>query len=99
MAEFGLVEPFGIDNGELDNFERHQCFVLGVEFAMFRQKLLENHSAFTDMVCDLAPERIVAMCERHGRCVETREKFDGWVSIWVGPVPCPPVVEDGGDSQ
>lgn len=32
MADFGLVESFGIDGGELDGCSKQECFVLGYEF-------------------------------------------------------------------
>lgn len=39
MAEFGLVRPFGIDNGELDRLSRSLIFVLGYELALFDERL------------------------------------------------------------
>ena len=33
MAQFGLIKTFDIDNGELDQLSRQQCFVLGFELA------------------------------------------------------------------
>ena len=33
MADFGLIKSFDIDDGQLDAYEKSQCFVLGYELA------------------------------------------------------------------
>ena len=33
MSDFGLLKSFDIDNGELEDLSRQQCFVLGYELA------------------------------------------------------------------
>lgn len=33
-GSFGLVESFGVDNGELDHLTKPQCFVLGYELSV-----------------------------------------------------------------
>lgn len=37
--EFSLVEPFHVDNGELEGLTLQQAFVLGYEYAVIREKL------------------------------------------------------------
>jgi len=43
-GEFGLADSFGVDNGELDAYEKHVCFVLGVEW--------QNVVSTVDMIKD-----------------------------------------------
>lgn len=83
--EWGLVESFDIDGRELDDIPRHECFVMGVEFAMFRAMMLVNPIRFTSLCNTKNRDRLVSMCERHGRFVETHEiDTPGWAKLIVG---------------
>lgn len=85
MAEYGLVEPFECDD---------PVFCLGVEWEMFRQKLLSTDDGFSEMIHRDNAARLSAMCERHDRFVEVQpcpivegfadDHFDGWRTIVVG---------------
>lgn len=84
MPEFGLVEPFDIDNGELDGIAPGECFCLGIEFAMFRQRI-QSGQVFTELVLANNAARICAMAERHGRFNEWRpSETAGWATVTVG---------------
>ncbi len=84
MAEYGLVEPFDCDD---------PMFCLGVEWQMFRQKLMTGHP-FSETIHRDNAERLSAMCVRHGRFCEVQpcpivegfadDHFDDWRSIVVG---------------
>lgn len=83
-TEFGLVEPFEIDNGELSGIAPEYAFSLGVEWAMFRAKLLSG-GRFTMLCLPENRERFVRMAERHRRFVEDRPTACvDWFQIWVG---------------
>ena len=83
MIEFGLVEPFEIDRGELDGLSRQECFAMGVEWQMFRQKLATDQP-FADVVLSNNAARLEKLAERAGRFVETRPASQGWTRITVG---------------
>ncbi len=81
---YKLVEPFEIDDGSLRSVTPQYAFALGVEWLIFRQKLLTGEPF--KMLC--LPEnsvRFVNMAERHSRFVEDRQTgCVGWTEIWVG---------------
>lgn len=66
MSKFGLVFSFGIDNGELDDFSRQQCFVLGYELAQL-DAMLEKPAGFSKPVHAANADRISRLCEHHKR--------------------------------
>lgn len=63
MAEFGLIRPFDIDNGELDGLRPQEIFVLGYELAQVDQKL-STGKAFEQTVHAENAARIRAQCVR-----------------------------------
>jgi len=79
-----LVEAFDIEDGSLQGLPPEQVFILGVEWATFRQRLSES-APFT-MVCLLENRpRLVAMAERNGRFVEDRQTSrPDLIEVWVG---------------
>lgn len=84
-TEYGLVEPFGTDGGSLAGISTEYAFALGVEWHMFRQRLLKTSKPFTIWCLAANAVRLVKMAERHCRFVEERRTgFDGWMEIWVG---------------
>ena len=79
-----LIEPFDIDNGELENLPQEECFTLGVEWAKWRMKILDG-TVKTDLCIAANALRIQAMLERHGIPCEARPAGPhGWSEIWVG---------------
>ena len=83
-AEFGLIEPFETDNGSLDGVTAEHAFALGVEWAMWRQRL-KTGQPFTDLCLPKNTSRLVRLCERHKRIVEDRPNIcPGWDEIYVG---------------
>lgn len=61
MARWGLVKSFNIDDGQLDEFQKHECFVLGYELATI-DALLEKKEAFCRSVHAANQDRIRAAC-------------------------------------
>lgn len=70
--EYGLVKSFGIDNGELDDFRRNECFVLGYELGQL-DELLKLPDAISRPVHAANEQRIRESCRRAGR-----EMVIGW---------------------
>jgi hypothetical protein len=83
MTSFDLSEPFDADDGSLSGVSPAMCFALGVEWAMFRQKLRLG-VPFTDLVLSPNAARLSAMVERQNRFVEHHPQCDGWSTIVVG---------------
>jgi hypothetical protein len=83
MAEFGLVESFDVDSGELDGLSPQMCFSLGVEWEIFRQRL-KSGKPFTEIYMSPNGDRLAKLAERAGRFVEARPASDGWTKITVG---------------
>lgn len=81
--KFGLVESFGVDNGELPKVKISAGRKLSVEWEMFRQKLSKNQP-FKDLCNAANTSRLVVLAERQGRFVETYPEHDGWTEIVVG---------------
>jgi hypothetical protein len=61
MSNFKLKKSFGIDNGELDECSRQQCFVLGYELAQI-DHLLESDAEIHKPVHAANRQRIEAAC-------------------------------------
>jgi hypothetical protein len=82
-TEFSLVEPFDIDDGSLNSVSAAECFAMGVEWQIFRNRLASG-KPFTDLVLANNAVRLTKLAERSQRFVETRPANQGWVSITVG---------------
>jgi hypothetical protein len=65
MAVWEEMEPFGIDNGELDGFSAQECFVLGYELCQFRV-LADAGRAFTQLAHTSNRSRIEGILNRRG---------------------------------
>ncbi len=91
-ANFGLIEPFEVDNGELNGITPEYAFALGVEWAMFRTQLSIG-KPFTFLCLPENRTRFVRMAERHRRFVEDRPTACvDWFQIWVGDfIGCEPL--------
>jgi hypothetical protein len=85
-SQFELIEPFEADDGSLRGLRPAYVFALGVEWAMFLQKLGAG-TPFTTLCLPENRTRFVRMAERHNRFVEDRQtNCTGWIQIWVGDV-------------
>ena len=91
-TDFGLIEPFEIDSGELAGITPEYAFALGVEWAMFRERLSKK-TPFTFLCLPENRTRFVRMAERHRRFVEDRQTACvDWFQIWVGDfIGCEPI--------
>lgn len=66
MNEFGLIQPFDIDHGELDGLPLNECFVLGYEFALVVETL-KKPDRFCQPVHARNQDRIAKACKASGR--------------------------------
>lgn len=83
--KYTLVEPFETDDGSMAEVTPEYAFALGVEWAMFRQKLLNEKGPFRTLCLPQNRQRFVRMAERHKRFVEDRQTpCASWFEIWVG---------------
>lgn len=81
--EYNLVEPFQTENGELDGIDAELAFALGVEFALFRERL-NGGRHFTDFILAPNAARLSDMAQRHGRFAECHPVDHQWSKIIVG---------------
>lgn len=86
--KYELVEPFDIDDGELDGLSPQECFTLGVEWQAVRANL-ESGDDFTWTVHAENRGRLQAMMERNGRPVRFTfmedDVSESWLNMEVGP--------------
>lgn len=88
--EYEMMEPFDIDDGELDGLRPQECFVLGVEWQMCAT-LADTGRGFSKMIHLLNLPRIEAMMKRRGLDMVAggldldaeHATMDHWVSISV----------------
>lgn len=65
---FELIEPFDIDDGELDGLSQQECFALGFEFSYIRDLIIkyeETGESFRTPIHSKNQNRVKAMCVRH----------------------------------
>lgn len=81
---FSILEPFNIDNGELNGIEPQTIFTLGVEWQMFYQKLQAGDS-FLMQVHKENVGRLKVLCIRNKRKFEVTiiKDYDDWKTFEV----------------
>jgi hypothetical protein len=85
-----LVDPFEVDEGELDGHTPEEAFALGVEWASFRGRLAAEPGEFSETVHTANVPRLLRMAARRGR--ETKATWminglmtPGWCLVTVYP--------------
>lgn len=88
-ANYGCIEPFNIDDGQLDGETRQQCFVLGYELADLSRRAELDLNGFGGPVHALNRERIeAAMKKRNRDCKlswDNSDQSESWMQLWVAP--------------
>lgn len=89
-ANFGLVDSFDIDNGELDGFEKNVCFVLGCEWQNVISTVdLNKDRALNFTVHSANKDRLQAAMERRKRATvwvwPSDDRSEEWVYLEVLP--------------
>lgn len=95
MSDYGLIRPFGIDDGELDGETPQECFVLGYELATIDGRIERCEPIVDQLVHAANRDRIESQLRRAGI---TRFSFtfmpddpsEGWATLNV------PMREEGG---
>lgn len=90
-GEFRMLDSFQIDNGELDGFERHVCFVLGCEWQQVVSCVDQNPDRELNFTVHLAnKDRLQAAMDRRKRpCVwrfPHNDVSEDWVFMEVSPI-------------
>lgn len=78
QSDFG----FGIDNGELDEMDRKECFVLGVEIGMLYEELKWTFG-FAVPVHAANEDRIRRLMEKYGRDYTLTHSSDDVSESWM----------------
>lgn len=85
-AEYGLVRPFLIDNGELEGCTRAEAFVLGYELALI-DHLIDNEKAWQTTVHSANQARIEHQLNAAGREYRwewpATDRSEAWVHLIV----------------
>lgn len=79
-SDFGLIESFNIDDGELDGRNRQECFVLGYELAQVSAELESGAILEKPIHADNA-DRIRAAAKKRNRAIEIIPYHDDW--FWL----------------
>lgn len=66
MSEYVAVEPFGVDDGELDTVTPSKAFTLGVEWEMVRTLVRTGEEFCVYAIHTDNRRRISALLSRHG---------------------------------
>ena len=102
MAEFGIVKPFGIDDGELDGLSSQQCFVLGYELAQI-DHLLAGEDEIRKPVNADNRQRIEAACRDSGRSCRLNwlpgDVSESWLLLEVPPRNNSNSIPDSGEPE
>ncbi len=79
---------YGIDAGELASLSREKCFMLGVEFELFKRRI-DDHRAtgcgITTTVHSVNVERLAAVLDDMGITYQRKWLNDDWVDLTVKP--------------
>lgn len=82
QREYRCVEPFDIDDGELDGLSPALAFVLGCEWWQVKE-MLETGAAFGKPIHNENANRIKRMCIRRDRRFKMRDNGPEWKWIDV----------------
>jgi hypothetical protein len=85
MPEYKLMEPFDIDNGELEGLRPQEVFCLGYEWRQI-QDMLDTGDGISHTIHTPNANRIKRMCIRRARqCKVEDSGVEGWSFLEVAP--------------
>lgn len=81
-SNFGLIRSFGIDDGELDDESKPECFVLGYELAQV-DAAIESGAAMSRLIHVENRDRIEAHVIKHRRLFRWTYMHDDISESWL----------------
>ena len=85
MAKFGLVESFGIDDGQLDACSQAEAFVLGYEFCQMCHSLNVFDSGNGQLMHVANVDRVTAAAKKRGQVVSVKhlhnDRSEDWCEV------------------
>jgi hypothetical protein len=89
MADYGLLFSFGIDDGELDNETRQECFTLGYELALVREAYCKSEEGWSGPVHQQNADRIKRACRDADRTFKLHympnDSSESWMQLTIDP--------------
>ena len=86
MAEFGLIRPFDIDNGQLDGLTPQHCFALGYELALVDAQIAAGEP-FERLLHVANRDRVLLELERKGARYDIgptpKDESGSWLTLKV----------------
>lgn len=82
-GEYGIADPFEIDNGELNGLTPQECFTLGAEWGSLRRIILMSSDPITALIDPKNEGRILHMLYRNGRPAIATRLNEDWVRLEV----------------
>jgi hypothetical protein len=100
MAKFGLIEPFHIDNGQLDGYTPQECFTLGVEWQKYWQFALNHDTGLSlppgpHLLNSANLQRVLGLLQAHSVPFTHRLVNDDWAEVTFGDLS--PQGDDNGE--
>ena len=88
MTDYAMIDSFYIDNGELDGFEKHECFVLGVEWCQVIRTVDDNPDDNQYFIVHAANQsRLDTALRTRGRKLRwvwpVDDQSEEWISLYV----------------
>lgn len=89
MSDFGLIQSFDVDDGQLDEFRRNECFVLGYELCLIDEEL-KRPEPINRPIHSANQDRVRKSCEKSGREFKLTWPHDDsseeWMHLEVSPL-------------
>ena len=89
-SDFGLVEPFDIDDGQLDGNTPQENFVLGYELADISMRAEWDPDGFNKPIHADNKDRIEKALKKRGRMFRctwpTDDRSEQWLDLSVAPM-------------
>lgn len=82
-TDFGLQESFQIDDGQLDPFEKHECYVFGWETGTLAAHAENEMQEWSSLVHVANWSRVEDALLKRGRTFTTEVHCDTWMTVYV----------------
>jgi hypothetical protein len=86
LRDVDLIEPFDIDDGELDGLGETQAFVAGVEWALVSNQIVNRRDRQIDRpLSRVNAQRVRRLAERNGRAATILPIDEHWTRLRIMP--------------